>query len=186
MPSAGINAFHFLIDTLLNLFALVVMLRFLMQMTRADYYNPVSQFVVKATNPLLIPLRRFIPGLAGQDIAALVLCFLVLLVKFTLLKGLNYGDISAGGWSNSFWLALVGMISLVFDVFIYAIIGLVILSWISPGGHPVGSLLQSITNPIMQPIRRFLPPMGGFDLSPLFALIFLQFAKILVVQPLMG
>jgi len=185
MPSSGISAFHYLISTLFDLFAMVVMLRFLMQMTRADYYNPVSQFVVKATNPLLVPLRRFVPGIGGQDIAALVLCFLVLLAKFTLLKGLNFGDVTAGGWGDSLWRAMVGMISLVFDVFIYSIIALVILSWISPGGHPVASLLQSITSPIMRPIRRFVPPMGGFDLSPLVALIGLQFIRILVVQPLM-
>jgi YggT family protein len=178
MPSSGISAFHYLISTLFDLFALVVMLRFLMQLTRADYYNPVSQFVVKATNPLLVPLRRFVPGIGGQDIAALVLCFLVLLLKFTLLKGLGSFH------SSVVWGATIGMLNLVFDVFIYSIIGLVILSWVAPG-HPVASLLQSITSPIMRPIQRFMPPMGGFDLSPLVALIGLQFIRILVVQPLM-
>jgi len=186
MPGAGANAFHFLIDTLFDLFALVVMLRFLMQLTRADYYNPVSQFVVKATDPLLRPLRRFIPGFRGMDVAALALCFLVLVVKFMLLKGISLGNIAAGGWGSTFWFAFVGLISLVFDVFIYAIIAMVILSWISPGGHPVQSLLSSITAPVMRPVQRFVPPMGGFDLSPLVALIALQFFKILIVQPLMS
>lgn len=185
MASAGVNAMNFLVTTLFDLFAFVVLLRFLMQMTRADYYNPISQFVVKITNPLLIPLRRFIPGIGGQDIAALFLCFLVLLVKFLLLKGINYGDVSAGGWSGTFWLALVGLISLAFDVMIYSIIAMVILSWVAPG-HPVADLLRTVTSPVMRPIQRFVPPISGMDLSPLVALIALQLGKILIVQPLLG
>lgn len=186
MGSAGANALNFLVTTILDLFAFLIMLRFLMQMTRADYYNPVSQFVVKITNPLLVPLRKIIPGIGGQDVAALVLCFLVLVFKFMLLKGINAGDVAAGGWAGTIWLAFVGVISLAFDVFIYTIIALVILSWVAPGGHPIEGLLRSVTSPVMKPIRKYVPPISGFDLSPLVALIALQVGKILVVQPLMG
>ncbi len=178
---AGIN---FLISTIFDLYAFVVMLRFLMQLTRADYYNPVSQFVVKATDPLLKPLRRFIPGFGGYDIAALVLCFLVLLFKFILLQSIGGAAIS--GIGGSLVAAIiganreVGLIGILFDVFFFSILAMVILSWVSPGGNPISGLLRSITSPIMKPIQRFVPPMGGFDLSPLVALIGIQFIRIVL------
>lgn len=176
--------FNYLISTLFDLYAFVVMLRFLMQLTRADYYNPVSQFVVKITDPLLLPLRRVIPGIGGHDIAALVLCFLVLLVKFALL--LMIGGIGLSGWAGVVVAAImgvhrqVGVIGTVFDVFFFSILAMVILSWVSPGGNPISGLLRSITSPILTPIQRVMPAMGGFDLSPLVALILLQFFRIIL------
>ena len=178
---AGIN---FLISTIFDLYAFVVMLRFLMQLTRADYYNPISQFVVKATDPLLKPLRRLIPGFGGYDIAALVLCFLVLLIKFILLQSI--GGVAISGFGGSIVAAIfgapreVGLIGVLFDVFFFSILAMVILSWVAPGGSPISGLLHSITSPIMKPIRRFVPPMGGFDLSPLVALIGIQFIRIVL------
>lgn len=176
--------FNYLISTLFDLYAFVVMLRFLMQLTRADYYNPVSQFVVKITDPLLLPLRRMIPGIGGHDIAALVLCFLVLLVKFALL--LMIGGVGLSGWAGVVVAAIigiqrqVGVIGTVFDVFFFSILAMVILSWVSPGGNPISGLLRSITAPILTPIQRVMPAMGGFDLSPLVALILLQFFRIIL------
>ncbi len=178
--SAG---FEYLISTLFDLFAFVVMLRFIMQLTRADYYNPVSQFVVKATNPLLIPIRRVIPGVGGHDIAALVLCFLVLLGKFVLLQVIG---LAGGGWGGTVIATImgtarqVGLIGTVFNVFMFSIFAMIILSWVSPGGHPISGLLNSITSPILTPIRKVVPPMGGFDLSALVALIGIQFVRIVL------
>jgi len=186
MGSSGLNGLNFLITTIFDLFAFVVMLRFLMQLTKADYYNPLSQFVVKITDPLLKPLRKIIPGIGGYDVAALVLCFLTLFIKFVLVKAINYGSASAGGWAGTFLLAFGGMIDLVFMVFIYTILAMVILSWVAPGGHPISGLLRSITGPILNPVQRFMPPIGGFDLSPLVALILLQLGRIVFVQPLLG
>ncbi len=176
--------FNYLISTLFDLYAFVVMLRFLMQLTRADYYNPVSQFVVKITDPLLLPLRRVIPGIGGHDIAALVLCFLVLLVKFGLLSMI--GGAGLTGMASIVIAAImgihrqVGVIGTVFDVFFFSILAMVILSWVSPGGNPISGLLRSITSPILTPIQRVMPVMGGFDLSPLVALILLQFFRIIL------
>lgn len=176
--------FNYLISTLFDLYAFVVMLRFLMQLTRADYYNPISQFVVKITDPLLIPLRRLIPAVGGHDIAALVLCFIVLLAKFVLLKLI--GGVAFSGWSGTIVAAIlgvhreVGIIGTVFDVFFFSILAMVILSWISPGGNPISGLLHSITSPILTPIQKVMPPMGGFDLSPLVALILIQFVRIVL------
>lgn len=186
MGSAGVNGLNFLITTIFDLFAFVVMLRFLMQLTRADYYNPLSQFVVKVTDPLLKPLRKLIPGLGGLDVAALVLCFITLFIKYVLVKAINYGSAAAGGWAGTFLLAFVGVIDLVFMVFIYTILAMVILSWVAPGGHPISGLLRSITAPVLNPIQRHMPPIGGFDLSPLVALILLQLGRIVLVQPMLG
>jgi len=178
MGNAGVDGANFLITTLCDLFAFVVMLRFIMQVTRADYYNPLSQFVVKVTDPLLKPLRKFIPGIGGYDIAALVLCFLVLLLKVLLIKAVNYGSVAAGGWLGSIVFAFADVIDQAFVVFIYTIIAMVILSWVSPGGHPISGLLHSITSPVLRPIQRHMPDVGGFDLSPLVALILLQLGRI--------
>jgi YggT family protein len=181
MGNAGAG-FNFLISTIFDLYAFVVMLRFLMQLTRADYYNPVSQFVVKATDPLLKPLRRFIPGFGGYDIAAIVLCFLVLLVKFILLQAI--GGAAVAGIGGSVVAAIigahreVGLIGVLLDVFFFSILAMVILSWVSPGGNPISGLLRSITSPILGPIQKVVPPMGGFDLSPLVALLAIQFIRI--------
>ena len=181
MGNAGAG-FNFLISTIFDLYAFVVMLRFLMQLTRADYYNPVSQFVVNATDPLLKPLRRFIPGFGGYDIAAIVLCFIVLLVKFILLQAI--GGTTVTGIGGSVVAAIVGayrevgLIGVLLDVFFFSILAMVILSWVSPGGNPISSLLRSITSPILTPIQKVVPPMGGFDLSPLVALIAIQFIRI--------
>ncbi len=186
MGNAGVNGLNFLITTLFDLFAFVVMLRFLMQLTRADYYNPVSQFVVKITDPLLLPLRKVIPGFGGHDIAALALCFLTLVVKLVLLKTVNLAGAGSGGWAGVFLYAFAGLIDLGFVVFIYTILAMVILSWVSPGGHPISGLLQSITSPILTPIRRVMPDVGGFDLSPLAALILLQLGRIICASLLSG
>lgn len=182
MGNAGAG-FNFLISTIFNLYAFVVMLRFLMQITRADYYNPVSQFVVKITDPFLKPLRKLIPGFGGYDLAAIVLCFVTLLIKFLLLQ--TVGGVSPG-IGGSVIAAIVGahrevgLIGTIFDVFFFCIIAMVILSWVSPGGNPISSLLRSVTSPILNPIQKVVPPVGGFDLSPLVALIALQFIRILL------
>jgi len=133
------------------------MLRFIMQYTRASFANPVGDLIIKATNPLLMPLRKFVPGFKGQDIAALVLVFLILLVKYILLTAL-------GG----------------VDVFLITIIVRVILSWVSPGGHALSGLLHSVTSPILDPIQKFIPPFNGLDLSPLVAILILYFIKIVL------
>lgn len=177
---AGLN---FLISTIFDLYAFVVMLRFLMQLTRADYYNPVSQFVVRITDPFLKPLRRLIPGFGGYDLAAIALCFITLLIKFVLLQSVGGAAVGVGGTVVAAIFGAyreVGLIGVLFDVFFFCIIAMVILSWVSPGGNPISGLLRSITSPILTPIQKFVPPVGGFDLSPLVALIGLQFIRILL------
>ncbi len=172
----------FVINTLFQLYISVVMLRFLLQWTRANFHNPISQFVVTATNPPLRPLRRIIPGIAGLDMASLV--FMVALQFFALSLAAMLGG---HGISPLFLLILsvAELVALGINVFIFAILVMVVMSWVNPGSyHPATDVLQSLTAPIMRPVRGLIPPFGGIDLSPMVALIGLQVLKMLVIPPI--
>jgi len=177
------NAGTFLISTLFGIYLLIVMLRLLLQVVRADFYNPVSQLLVKATSPVLVPLRRIIPGVGGIDWASIVLLLVLQMVELTLiLSVLGYVPTFSGLiiWS------VAQLLDLLLKVFIFSILIVVILSWIAPNTyHPVNALLHQLTNPVLRPARRMIPPMGGFDLSPIAAFIVLELISMLVVAPLM-
>lgn len=177
-----LNPVEFLISTLFQIYILVVMLRFLLQWVRADFYNPVSQFIVKVTNPFLKPLRRIIPGWAGLDIAALVLMLGLQCIALFLILLLRGSGVSLG---VLLLLSITELVELAFNVFIFAIIIQAVLSWINPGTYnPVSAILYNLTEPLLRPARRLLPPMHGFDLSPLLVIIALQVIKMLVIPPL--
>lgn len=177
-----LNPAEFLLRTLFELYILLIMLRFLLQWARADFYNPVSQFLVKLTNPPLKPLRRFIPGWGGIDVASIVLMLALQMVALALVAALRGGEI--GPLALLLW-SVAELVSLVFNVFIFSILIQALLSWINPGAYnPVTGILYSLNAPILRPIRRFVPPVAGFDLSPLVAIIGLQVVKMLVVPPL--
>ncbi len=177
------NAGEFLIRTLFGIYEVIILLRFLLQLARADFYNPVSQFIVKATSIPLRPLRRVIPGMAGMDLASLVLLLGVTVIELLLLSLIaNHPMPSLVGLIA---LALVEMLKLVIYVFLFSVFVLAILSWVSPGGYnPVANLLYQITTPLMRPARRLLPPMGGLDLSPMIVIVGLYLLILLVVHPL--
>ena len=177
------NPLEFLITTLFSLYIMVVMLRFILGAVRADFYNPVSQFLVRVTNPLLIPMRKVIPSIRQYDTSALLLMLLLQLLSLTIIVMLR-------GVSVPFiylLLAAIGeLVVLAFNVFIFAIVIQVIISWVNPGTYnPVNALLHSITRPVLAPVQRLIPPVSGIDLSPLVALIGLQVLKMLVM-PLLG
>ncbi|MFI8745946.1 YggT family protein [Pseudomonas sp. NPDC077186] len=169
--SGFIEALIYIIQTLGSLYLLIVLLRFILQLVRADFYNPLSQFIVKATQPLLTPLRRVIPGIAGLDLASLVLAILVqlLLMLVTLtLMGYNVGGflLQLLVWS------VIGVTSLFLKVFFFALIVSVILSWVAPGSYnPGAQLVNQICEPVLAPFRKLLPNLGGLDISPIFAFI---------------
>ncbi len=176
------NPLIFLIQTLGGLYAFVAMLRFLLQLTKADFYNPISQFVVKVTSPVLMPLRRFIPGFRGMDISSLVLAWLVktaVLFLVGILAGLGLASIGAVIWS------IPALVELTLDVFIYAIIIRVVLSWVNPGtANPMAILIDRLTDPIMAPVQQRLPAIGGLDLSPIAVTIGLVLLQMLLIPPL--
>lgn len=183
-----------IINTLFDLYILLVLLRFLLQMLRADFYNPVSQFIVRLTTPPLRLLRRVIPSVAGQDSAAIVLCLAVIYAKFMLMRLLSIPAVHIGGvmapigsvsYGGLFVFCIADLIALAFTVFLVAVIIQVILSWVSPGHYnPVIGLVNKLAEPVLRPLRRLLPSMGGIDLSPLLASLLLLVAKMLIVPPI--
>jgi len=176
------NAGIFLIQTLFGLYAMVVMLRLLLQLVRADFYNPISQFLVKATSLPLRPLRRFIPGYAGIDFAAVVLLLILKLVEITLISLFLEPPVAIGGLLA---LAVIELLKLLVNVYIFGIIIMAVLSWVSPGTYnPVAALLHQLTEPVLRPFRRLLPPMAGLDLTPLIALVALWLVMLLLISPL--
>lgn len=169
----GLNdAAIFVIQTLGSLYLLIVLLRFILQLVRANFYNPLCQFIVKATQPLLKPLRRVIPSMFGLDMSSLVLALIVQMALFAvilLLSGYSVDVLFLAPW------ALIGIFALFLKILFWAMIISVILSWVAPGSHnPGAELVQQITEPVLAPFRRIIPNLGGLDISPIFAFIALQ------------
>lgn len=176
-PLADIG--NLLIGTLASLYLAAIVLRFLFQLVRADFYNPVSQAVVKATNPLLMPLRKVIPGVFGFDIASVVLAILfhaVIIVILGLINGVQiFNPLILLAWSS------VGILSLVAGIFFWGMLIMIIVSWVAPQSHnPLILLLRQLIDPIMSPFRRILPPMGGLDLSPILAFLSIKVVQIII------
>jgi len=177
------NPIEFLVTTLFSLYILAVMLRFLLGAVRADFYNPVSQFLVRITNPVLAPMRKVIPSAGKFDTSALLLMLVLQLTSLVMIVALRGASVSIPAL---LLLAVAELGLLLINIYIFSILIQVILSWINPGTYtPVGALLHSLTNPVLAPIQRIIPPVAGIDLSPLFALIGLQVLKMLI-HPLIG
>jgi YggT family protein len=169
----GLNdAAVFIIKTLGSLYLLIVLMRFILQLVRANFYNPLCQFIVKATQPLLKPLRRVIPSMFGLDMSSLVLALIVQMVLIAVilaLKGFMVDWLLLVPW------ALIALFSLFLNILFYAMIISVILSWVAPGSHnPGAELVAQITEPVLAPFRRIIPNVGGLDISPIFAFIVIQ------------
>ena len=176
------DAATLLIQTLFGLYILVVLLRFLLQLVRADFYNPISQFIVKATQPAIGPMRRIIPGFSGVDLASLVLMFGLQCIKIWLLLGIHGKPPTAPGIAI---LAVAELLKLTIYLFFFSIIVQVVMSWLNPHAHnPITVLIFRLNEPMLRPARRLLPPFSGIDLSPLLVLVALQLALILIVRPI--
>lgn len=177
------NAGIFLIQTAFGLYILIVMLRFLLQLVRADFYNPVSQFLVKATSPILVPLRRIVPGMFGLDMASVVLLVVLQVAEIVLVGSIK------GYAFQPLGLVVVSigeLLSLALNVFFFSILIQVILSWVAPGTYnPVAALLYNLNEPLLAPARRLLPPMSGFDLSPLIVGVGLKLIEMTFVAMLL-
>ncbi|MFG4413618.1 YggT family protein [Pseudomonas aeruginosa] len=181
----GLNtAAIYILQTLGSFYLLIVLLRFILQLVRADFYNPLSQFIVRATKPLLNPLRRIIPGFGGIDLASLVLAILIQLVLMILILMLmGYG---VGGFIMQLLIwSIIAVTSLFLKVFFFALIISVILSWVAPGSYnPGAQLVNQICEPLLMPFRKLLPNLGGLDLSPIFAFLALKLIDMLVINNL--
>ncbi|MBL3557940.1 MULTISPECIES: YggT family protein [Marinobacter] len=159
----------------------VVLLRFLLQLARADFYNPISQFAVKATNPLLRPLRRFIPGWGGIDGAALVLAVIIQAITFFLiLVALNGGIPAINPLTLLSW-SILNVLDLIVKIYFWSVIAVVVVSWIAPqSNHPAIQLVAQITEPVMRPVRSVMPSLGGLDLSPIIVFLILNVISVVI------
>lgn len=175
------NVAYFLIDTLFSLYIALIMIRLLLGLSRADFYNPVVQFIVTATNPVIRPLRSILPPLGKIDTAAVVAMLLLKVVQLSLLLMLRG---QAPALLPLIWVAIVQLTELLIYIYIFALIIQAVISWVNPGalysGNPVGSLLNSLTRPIVAPISRVVPPIGMIDLSPLIAILLLNIVLIIL------
>lgn len=168
----------FLIQTIFGFYILAVMLRFLLQCVRADFYNPLVQFLVRITNPPLLPLRRIVPGYRGLDLASVVLVVALQLVE-VLLVTLVLGQ------GVSFWgvllLTLAELLKLLINIYLWSVVIQALLSWFNPDPyHPATRLLTQLTAPLLRPARRWLPPISGVDLSPMLVIVALIFVSLLL------
>lgn len=173
-----------LVNTLGSLLLLIIVLRFLLQLVRADFYNPLSQFIVKATNPVLLPMRQLVPNIAGIDTAALVLA---VVVQYVFICGLLVmaGNGAALPWLNIVAWSAIGVIALVLNVYFWGLIITVIASWIAPNSYnPALILINQLLEPVVRPIRKAMPDMGGLDLSPIVIFLLIQIIEILLIHPM--
>lgn len=180
----GLNtAAVYVLQTLGSLYLLIVLLRFVLQLVRANFYNPLCQFAVRATQPLLKPLRRIIPSLFGLDMSSLVLAIVVQLALMALTLLLTYG--TTGNPLQLLIWSIIGVTALFLKIFFFALIISVILSWVAPGSHnPGAELVNQICEPALAPFRKILPSMGGLDISPILAFMVLKLLDMLVINNL--
>jgi len=169
----------YLLQTVIGIYLLIMLLRFLLQLVLADFYNPVSQFLVRATNPLVLPLRRLLPARKRFDPASLLLAILLQLLGIAAMLGL-YG-MSLPGISLLLAWSVVGVAGLLVKIYFFALLAMIILSWVAPGSaNPAVFLMYQITEPVMAPVRRILPPMGGLDFSPILVFVLINVVQILL------
>jgi YggT family protein len=168
------SALIFLFTTLADLYLLTFLLRFIMQWVRASYYNPLAQFVFKVTSPLVVPARRVLPSIRGLDTPTLaVLVLLEIAVTFALLR---FSGITLP-LPQLLYYSLLRLIALAVWFYIGALFIYILLSWFGDRGrNPMAVLLAELVEPLLRPVRRVLPPIGGLDLSGLVVLLLLQAA----------
>ena len=169
-------ALIFVISTLAQLILLVMLLRFWLPWLRADFRNPIAQGILRITSPLVIPVRRIIPPIGRLDTATVVIAFAIQYLTLLMILTLSAVTPTIGPVALT---ALIDLVLLSLRLFTFAIFIYIILSWIAPGTHnPATAFISMLVEPVMAPFRRVIRPIGGLDISPIFAIIALQAAAI--------
>ena len=175
------EALIFLLRALVGLYVAVLLLRLLFQLVRAEFYNPVSQAIVKLTNPLVIPLRRMIPAVGRIDTATLLLALFFqggLLLAILLLRGFAVPPLGLALWT------LLGLVHRLLDIYTFALILIVVLSWVAPHArHPVATLAHQLTEPVLRPVRNAVPPLAGLDFSVMLVLLTIYVLGTFILPP---
>lgn len=172
------QALYFVIKTLTQLYLLLLILRFWLPMFRADFRNPVAQGVLRLTSPLVIPFRRFVPPIGRVDTSTVLVAFVIEYALILLLLLLS------GGTAGPLPIALTAIMELAIlslNMFFFVVLIKIILSWVAPQNYnPVTTMLNTLAEPVLRPFRRLIPPLGGLDISPIFSIVLLQAAVIIL------
>ena len=178
MNGTGTNALSYLIGTLIDLYVAAVLLRLLLQWVRADFYNPLCQFLVKVTNPVLVPLRHVIPSIRRLDTASIVLMLALEIISVWIISLIGSNAMT---FQQIIAFSAIKLVMTLLVTYFFLIIVAVIGSWIGQRmHHPAIPLVYQLTEPVLKPFRRIIPPIAGIDLSPLFALIAIRFLILLL------
>ena len=172
------QALYFIVKTLAQLYLLLLLLRFWLPIMRADFRNPIAHGILRITSPLVIPVRRFIPPLGRLDtstiLVAYVLEFLLVLLLLAI-RGLHVETLPIA------ITAILELAILSLNLFFFVILLKIILSWVAPQNYnPMTVLLDTMAEPVLRPFRRIVPAVGGFDISPIFAIVLLKAAEIVL------
>jgi YggT family protein len=169
MPSNIASALVFIVNALTSLYLLVLLLRFWLPWLRADFRNPLAQGILKLTSPVINPLRRIVPSFGRLDTATVLVAFVVQYLGILLILLITG---SSENFSVIATTAIVKLALLSVNLFMFAIFVRIILSWISPGQfNPATAIIATLTEPLLRPVRRLIPAIGGFDISPVFVII---------------
>ncbi len=184
MGQAG-NAAAQIFNTIAGLYLLFVVARFLLQLAKADFYNPISQAVFKITDPMVKVFRSFIPGYRGIDFSSLILAFFVQFAAISLTILLYGGSLPSISFIVT-W-SFVGVLNFIILFYYYALIASIVMSFVmmfsgNMNPHPILSLVWQITEPIMSPVRKVIPPMGGLDFSPIFIFLIIGLIRNFIYQ----
>jgi YggT family protein len=183
------NALLFTIKTIFSIYISIVLIRLLLQFVKADFYNPVAQFIVTVTNPIIKPLRRFIPGWFGVDWS----CVLVALglqaietILSLLVKGYSVPPTAISISGLLIW-SLGELIDICLVIFLFATFVQIIASWIQPNQYnPLTLLCEQITAPLFKPVRRFVPNFGMLDFSPIVVIFLIILMRLLIADYLVA
>ncbi|HAU69489.1 MAG TPA: YggT family protein [Gammaproteobacteria bacterium] len=176
------NAATLIIDTIIGLYLYIILVRFWMQWVRADFRNPVGQFVISTTSPFIIPLRKLLPPIGMVDTATLVFALIVAIIKVAALFAVVSSMPSA---VNILVFGASEVLRSSIHIFMASVFIMIIASWIASGSYnPIVSVAQQIAHPLMAPAQRLLPNIGGFDLSPILVILFLNLSLVLLVAPI--
>mgnify|MGYP001502207444 FL=1 len=172
-------------NTIAGLYLLFVVARFLLQLAKADFYNPISQAVFRATDPVVRIFRSFIPGYKGIDFSSLMLAFIVQFIAISVTILLYGGAIPSVGFIIT-W-SFIGVLNFIILFYYYALIASIVMSFVmmfsgNMNPHPILLLVWQITEPIMAPFRRVIPPMGGLDFSPIFIFLIIGLIRNFIYQ----
>ena len=171
------EAINYLLKFAFDAVLMILVLRVWLQLVRADFYNPLSQFIVKVSNPLVIPMRRIIPGLGGVDLATIVLAYIVATLTFIIIPLINAGPIDI---ISALYLGFIYLIKQTGVLLFIVMLVMALMSWVVQGYNPTQMIFHQLTAPVLTPIRRIIPSIGGLDLSVLIAFLLLNVLNILL------